>query len=55
MWMELIDRSHPFLIRRIIRVVGDFRDLTQTTACRLEAFAPLFVGFLTELPIWIQA
>ena len=52
---EFIDRSHPFLIWRVIRVVGDFRDFMQPTPRRFEAFAPLLIGFLAELPIRSQA
>ncbi len=51
---ELIDRSHPFLIGRIIRVVGDLRNFTQSPPCRLQALLARVIAFLTKLAIRAQ-
>jgi hypothetical protein len=46
---KLINRSHPFLIGRIIGVVEDFRDFAQSVSRRLDAFSARVPGtsFLT--------
>jgi hypothetical protein len=52
---SFINRSHPFLIRRIIGFIGDFRDFTQTPSGRLQAFRSLFLGLLLKCPVRSQA
>ena len=44
---KLINRSHPFLIGRIIGVVGDFRDFAQSVSRRLDAFPAIFCRLAT--------
>jgi hypothetical protein len=52
MGTKFIDRSHPFLIRRIIRIVGHFRDFTQSQPRRGEAFLAILICLRTELAVW---
>jgi hypothetical protein len=51
---KLINRSHPFLIRRIIGVVGDFRDFAQSVSRRLDAFSAIFFRLIAESSIGSQ-
>jgi hypothetical protein len=54
MGTKLINRSHPFLIGRIIGVVGDFRDFAQSVSRRLDAFSAIFFRLAAESSIGSQ-
>jgi hypothetical protein len=51
---KLINRSHTFLIGRIIGVVGDFRDFAQSVSRRLDAFSAIFFRLVAESSIGSQ-
>lgn len=51
---HLINPSHPFLIRGIVRVRGNLSDLGQPTAHRLDVLAMLFLGHVANLAIGSQ-
>jgi hypothetical protein len=50
MWAEFVNRSHPFLIWRIVGPVGNFRDLTQSLSCRLQEGKTLAPAARFSLP-----
>jgi hypothetical protein len=51
---KFIDSAHPFLIRRIIGPVGDFRDFSQSPSCRFHPCSAFLFRLLAELSIGSQ-
>jgi hypothetical protein len=55
MWAELVDRPHPFLVRRIVGAVQDLGDLAELAPRQFESEAALFLTLKLELAIGPQA
>jgi hypothetical protein len=55
MGTHLVDPAHPFLIRRIVRFIGEFSNFEQSLTGRFQAIASLFLALPFELPIRSQA